>query len=79
MRDLLPDELMDDHFFPLDGQVSDEGVWRILEEHQSAGVLSQSIGRATLTKWSAQNWSRKRGRKCRRPTRSSAISNGCSR
>ena len=49
-RDLFPMMLMDDHFFPLDGQVSKEGISRILEEHKSAGVLSPSIGRADIDK-----------------------------
>jgi hypothetical protein len=36
---------MESYFVPLDGQLSEEGVWRILEEHQDAGVLSPSITR----------------------------------
>ena len=47
-RDLFPMMLMDDHFFPLDGQVSKEGIARILEEHKSAGILSPSVGRADI-------------------------------
>ena len=47
-RDLFPMMLMDDHFFPLDGQVSKTGIARILEEHQSAGILSPSIGGADI-------------------------------
>ena len=47
-RDLFPMILMDDHFFPLDGQVSKEGIARILEEHKSAGVLAASIGQADI-------------------------------
>ena len=34
--------------FPLDGQLTNEGVWRILEEHQSAGSLPRSISRADV-------------------------------
>jgi hypothetical protein len=45
MRDLLSQTLMESYFVPLDGHVSEEGVWRILEEHQDAGVLSRSITR----------------------------------
>ena len=45
MRDLVPLALMDSYFLPLDGQLSVEGVWRILQEHQDAGVLSASITR----------------------------------
>jgi hypothetical protein len=45
MRDLWSMELMEGAFFPMDGQLSTEGVWRILEEHQDAGVLSKSITR----------------------------------
>jgi hypothetical protein len=36
---------MDSRFHPMDGQLSVEGVWRILQEHQDAGVLSRSITR----------------------------------
>jgi hypothetical protein len=36
---------MEGSFFPLDGQLSTEGVWRILQEHEDAGVLSKSITR----------------------------------
>ena len=35
-------------FFSLDGQVSKEGILRILEEHKSAGVLSAAIGRSDV-------------------------------
>ncbi len=45
MRDLVPMRMMESAFFPLDGKLSPEGVWRILEEHQEAGVLSKSITR----------------------------------
>jgi len=45
MRDLRPIRIMESSFFPLDGQLTVEGVWRILEEHQDAGVLSKSITR----------------------------------
>ena len=45
MRDLRPMRIMESAFFPLDGQLTVEGVWRILEEHQDAGVLSKSITR----------------------------------
>jgi hypothetical protein len=45
MRDLLSPALMESYFVPLDGHVSEEGVWRILEEHQDAGVLSRTITR----------------------------------
>ena len=48
MRDLVPMVMMESTFFPLDGQLSIEGVWRILEEHQDAGVLSPSIGRSDV-------------------------------
>ena len=47
-RDLFPMMLMDDHFFPLDGQVSSEGIWRILEEHKSGGALPSSVRRADV-------------------------------
>ena len=47
-RDLFPMMLMDDHFFPLDGQVSSEGIWRILEEHKAGGVLPSSLRRADV-------------------------------
>ncbi len=45
MRDLRPIRIMESSFFPLDGQLTTEGVWCILEEHQDAGVLSKSITR----------------------------------
>jgi hypothetical protein len=45
MRDLRPIRIMESAFFPLDGQLTVEGVWRILEEHQEAGVLAKSITR----------------------------------
>jgi ribosomal protein L19E len=45
MRDLLSQTLMESYFVPLDGHVSEEGVWRILQEHQDAGVLSRAITR----------------------------------
>ncbi|GEM_PF-668203 len=48
MRDLLSPALMESYFVPLDGQLSVEGVWRILQEHQDAGVLSKSIARADV-------------------------------
>ena len=47
-RDLFPMMLMDDHFFPLDGQVSSQGILRILEEHKSGGVLPPSVGEADV-------------------------------
>ena len=37
MRDLRPMRIMESAFFPLDGQLTVEGVWRILQEHQDAG------------------------------------------
>jgi NMT1/THI5 like len=48
MRDLWSIELMEGAFFPMDGQLSVEGVWRILEEHRDAGVLAKSITRADV-------------------------------
>ena len=45
MRDLGKLNGMEGSFFPLDGQLSPEGVWRILEEHEDAGVLAPSITR----------------------------------
>ena len=48
MRDLRPMAIMEGAFFPLNGQLSNEGVWRILEEHLDAGVLSSSIGRSDV-------------------------------
>lgn len=48
MRDLLSPILMECAFFPLDGQLSAEGVWRILEEHRDGGALSQSISRSDV-------------------------------
>jgi ABC-type nitrate/sulfonate/bicarbonate transport system substrate-binding protein len=48
MRDLWSMELMEGAFFPMDGQLSAEGIWRILEEHQDAGVLAKSIRRADV-------------------------------
>ena len=48
MRDLLSTPLMESYFVPLDGQLSAEGVWRILQEHQDAGVLSRSVSRADV-------------------------------
>jgi NMT1/THI5 like len=47
-RDLFPMMLMDDHFFPLDGQVSSQGILRILEEHKSAGALPATVGPADV-------------------------------
>ena len=40
--------LMDDHFFPLDGLVSSEGILRILEEHKAGGALPSSVGPADV-------------------------------
>jgi NMT1/THI5 like len=45
MRDLRPLSIMDSAFHPLDGQLTVEGVWRILEEHEDASVLAKSITR----------------------------------
>lgn len=47
-RDLFPMMLMDDHFFPLDGQVSSQGIMRILEEHKSGGALPPTVGQADV-------------------------------
>lgn len=47
-RDLFPMMLMDDHFFPLDGLVSSEGILRILEEHKAGGALPSSVGAADV-------------------------------
>ncbi|HLN86684.1 MAG TPA: ABC transporter substrate-binding protein, partial [Candidatus Limnocylindrales bacterium] len=47
-RDLFPMMLMDDHFFPLDGQVSSQGILRILEEHKSGGALPPTVGQADV-------------------------------
>jgi hypothetical protein len=55
MRDLTPMVMMEGHFFPLDGQLTEEGVWRILEEHLDAGVLSKSITRADVENLINQN------------------------
>jgi hypothetical protein len=48
MRDLVPIIMLESSFFPLDGQLSPEGVWRILEEHIDAGVLAKSVTRGDL-------------------------------
>jgi ABC-type nitrate/sulfonate/bicarbonate transport system substrate-binding protein len=48
MRDLRPLSIMEGAFHPLDGQLTAEGVWRILEEHEDAGVLPKSITRADV-------------------------------
>jgi ABC-type nitrate/sulfonate/bicarbonate transport system substrate-binding protein len=48
MRDLFPMMLMDDHFFPLDGQVSSQGILRILGEHKSGGALPPTVGQADV-------------------------------
>ena len=48
MRDLVPIVMLESSFFPLDGQLSPEGVWRILEEHIDAGVLSKAVTRKDL-------------------------------
>lgn len=47
-RDLRPVAIMEGYFLPLDGQLSAEGVWRILQEHQDGGVLSRSITRSDV-------------------------------
>ena len=47
-RDLFPEMLMEDHFFPLDGQVSAEGVWRILEEHKAGDALPATVRRSDV-------------------------------
>jgi hypothetical protein len=39
---------MDDHFFPLNGLVSSEGILRILEEHKAGGALPPTMGRADV-------------------------------
>jgi hypothetical protein len=44
----VPIIMLESSFFPLDGQLSAEGVWRILEEHIDAGVLSKSVTRRDL-------------------------------
>ena len=46
MRDLRPMSVMEGAFHPLDGQLSAEGVWRILQEHQEGGILPRSVDRA---------------------------------
>src|SRR5262245_9578152 len=48
MRDLRPLSIMEGAFHPLDGQLTVEGVWRILDEHEDAGVLPKSITRADV-------------------------------
>jgi NMT1/THI5 like len=48
MRDLISAPLMASYFVPLDGQLSVEGVWRILEEHLDAGLLPRSISRTDV-------------------------------
>jgi hypothetical protein len=45
LRDLRPISVMEGAFHPLDGQLSAEGVWRILQEHQDGGVLSTEVKR----------------------------------
>jgi hypothetical protein len=45
MRDLWPLVMMEGAFHPIDGQLSVEGVRRILQEHQDAGALSKEITR----------------------------------
>lgn len=47
-RDLYPERLMEGHFFPLDGKLTNEGVWRILEEHKSGGTLPAKISRSDV-------------------------------
>ena len=49
MRELRPFEVMEGRFHPINGQLSPEGVWRILEEHQDAGTLSKSVTRFDVT------------------------------
>jgi len=39
IRDLTPMVMMEGHFSPLHGQLTAEGVWRILEEHLDAGCF----------------------------------------
>jgi ABC-type nitrate/sulfonate/bicarbonate transport system substrate-binding protein len=48
MRDLTPLVMMESQFFPIDGQLTAEGVWRILQEHQDGGALSKSITRSDV-------------------------------
>jgi ABC-type nitrate/sulfonate/bicarbonate transport system substrate-binding protein len=48
MRDLRHMKAMEGHFHPMDGQLSDVGVWRILEEHISAGTLPSSVTRSDV-------------------------------
>ena len=48
MRDLWPMAIMEGAFHPIDGQLTVEGVWRILQEHQDGGVLSRSITRSDV-------------------------------
>ena len=48
MRDLVPIVMLESSFFPLDGQLSPAGVWRILEEHIDAGVLAKTVTRKDL-------------------------------
>lgn len=50
MRDLNPVELLEGRFYPMDGQVSTEGIWRILQEHISAGLLAASTTREDVEK-----------------------------
>jgi hypothetical protein len=48
LRDLRPMKMMAGHFHPIDGQLSNEGVWRVLQEHQSASTLPATITRADV-------------------------------
>ena len=48
MRDLRPISVMEGAFHPLDGQLSAEGVWRILQEHQEAGILPRAVDRVDV-------------------------------
>jgi len=45
MRDLTPMVMMESQFFPIDGQLAAEGVWRILEEHQDPGAVKVNHAR----------------------------------
>jgi len=59
--------------------LSPEGVWRILEEHEDAGVLSRSITRRDVDEVVRQELVQEAWWRCLRSTTPNAILSDCNR
>jgi hypothetical protein len=69
MRDLRPIRIMESSFFPLDGQLTVDGIWRILEEHQDAACWRNQSRGQTWKMSCVRSWCKKRGKRFPRPTK----------